>query len=47
VQTRTLVLFADDQITIAYSEYHLQRGVFMLLIAKNVGMEISPGKCEI
>ena len=47
VQTWTLALFADDQVTIVYSEDNLQRGVFtLLIIAKNFGMEISPEKSE-
>ena len=47
VQTWTFVLFADDQVTIVYSEDNLQRGVFtLLIIAKNFGMEISPEKSE-
>jgi hypothetical protein len=46
-QTWALVLFADYQDIIAYSEDNLQRGVFTLqIIAKNVEMEISPEKYE-
>jgi hypothetical protein len=43
-----ILLFADDQATIADSEDNLKRGAFTLQnkVKKNFGMEISPEKSQ-